>query len=193
MRTVIASVTAHGNGAVYSASRATVRKLARCSICNVQVFPDTPATQFMHSFWRLRQVLIERVSPVLREAHDLEIAEVFLLGYIGRSDLSPSEIAEQLRIPAHAISRKLDVLEKRRFIVRSLDPSDARRRVLALTPAGETLLERAAALLERQVAELLNVLSSESLTNMLAAMDRVTHTLTRDATPRSATPAQEAP
>ncbi len=143
----------------------------------------------MHSFWRLRQVLVERVSPVLREAYDLEIAEVFLLEYIGKSDLSPSEIAEQMRIPAHAISRKLDVLEKRRLIVRSLDPNDARRRVLALTPAGETLLERAAVLLERQVAELLSVLSDETLTSMLAAMDLVTHSLARNVTP-SATPAQ---
>lgn len=129
----------------------------------------------MHSFWRLRQVLVARVSPVLREAYGLEIPEVFLLTYIGNSDLSPSEIAEQMRIPAHAISRKLDGLEKRELIRRSLDPNDARRRVLTLTPEGEALLKEAAVTLEREVAALLSVLSPETLTSLLGAMETVTH------------------
>lgn len=114
-----------------------------------------------------------RVAPALREAHDLEIPEVLLLEYIGQSDLSPSEIAEAMKIPAHAISRKLDGLEKRGLIVRSLDPSDARRRVLELTPAGETLLKEAAALLEQQTADLLSVLSTDSLSTVLNAFDLV--------------------
>lgn len=138
----------------------------------------------MHSFWRLRQVLLTRVSPVLREAHDLEIPDVFLLTYIGNSDLSPSEIAEHMRLPAHAISRKLDPLEKRGFIRRSLDPEDARRRVLTLTPEGEALLKAAAVTLEGEVAALLSVLPRETLVVMLSAMEDVTY--------RSADPAPQA-
>jgi DNA-binding MarR family transcriptional regulator len=128
----------------------------------------------MHTFWRLRQVLFARVSPVLRAAHDLEMAEVFLLEYIGRSDLSPSEIAGALHLPAHAISRKLDALEKRGLIRRSLDPHDARRRVLELTPSGETLLKEAARTLEEQVASLLDVLTPDTLSTMLGTMEQLT-------------------
>lgn len=114
-----------------------------------------------------------RVAPALRDAYDLEIPEVLLLEYIGQSDLSPSEIAEAMKLPAHAISRKLDGLEKRELIVRSLDPSDARRRVLELTSAGETLLQEAAALLEQQTANLLSVLPDDTLSTVLSAFDLV--------------------
>lgn len=127
----------------------------------------------MHSFWRLRQVLVERVSPVLKESHGLELPEVFLLEYIGITDLSPSEIAARMRLPAHAISRRLDGLEKRLLIVRSLDASDARRRVLTLTPAGEGVLKEAAVTLEAQVTALLSTLEPEAVAAMLGAMERV--------------------
>ncbi len=116
-----------------------------------------------------------RVAPALREAHDLEIPEVLLLEYIGQSDLSPSEIAEAMKIPAHAISRKLDGLEKRELIVRSLDPNDARRRVLELTPSGEHTLREAAALLEQRIADLLRVLPVDTLGTVLDAFDLVAH------------------
>jgi len=127
----------------------------------------------MHSFWKLRQTLIERVSPVLKELHGLELPEVFLLEYIGITDLSPSEIAARMRLPAHAISRRLDVLEKRLLIVRSLDATDARRRVLTLTPKGEGVLKEAAVTLEQQITALLSALEPETLDAMLSAMERV--------------------
>ncbi len=125
----------------------------------------------MHGFWGLRQLFVERVSPALREEVGLEIPEVFLLEHVAHSDLSPSEIAAQMRLPAHAISRRLDALEKRRLLTRDLAPEDARRRVLTLTPAGETLLEAAAAVLEQQVTHLLGVLEPGALGIMLGAME----------------------
>lgn len=142
----------------------------------MQLFSDSSVTRFMHGFWSLRQLFVERVSPALREEVGLGVPEVFLLNYIGKSDLSPSEIAARMRLPAHAISRRLDALEKRRLITRSLDPDDARRRVLHLTPAGETLLKEAAVTLEGQVAALLSVLTPDALESMLDALERLTPT-----------------
>ena len=142
----------------------------------------------MHGFWGLRQMFVERVSPVLREKVGLELPEVFLLEHIGHSDLSPSEIAAQMRLPAHAISRHLDALEKRRLLTRGLDPGDARRRVLTLTPAGETLLKEAAQVLEQQVTHLLNVLEPAVLETLLGAMEHLTQS-----TPTENPAAQNAP
>ena len=127
----------------------------------------------MHGFWGLRQLFVERVSPVLRERVELELPEVFLLEHIGRSDLSPSEIAAQMRLPAHAISRRLDALEKRQLITRSLAPEDARRHVLTLTPAGETLLAVAAEVLEQQVTHLLSVLKPTVLEALLDTLEHL--------------------
>ena len=128
----------------------------------------------MHGFWSLRQTFVERISPRLREQMGLEVPDVFLLTYIGSSTLSPSEIAARMRLPPHAISRRLDGLEKRALITRSLGEGDARRRVLTLTPAGETVLARGAALLEQHVTELLEVLDPGTRDTMLGALERLT-------------------
>lgn len=146
----------------------------------------------MHGFWSLRQLFVERVSPALREEVGLGVPEVFLMDYIGKSDLSPSEIAARMRLPAHAISRRLDALEKRRLITRSLDPDDARRRVLHLTPAGETLLREAAAMLEGQVAALLSVLEPDALQGMLDALERLSPAHP-EPVPLCCTPSEETP
>lgn len=128
----------------------------------------------MHSFWGLRQTFVERISPRLREQIGLEVPEVFLLTYIGSSTLSPSEIAARMRLPPHAISRRLDVLEKRALVTRSLGAGDARRRVLTLTAAGEAVQARGAALLEEHVADLLGVLDPRTRDTMLGALERLT-------------------
>ena len=128
----------------------------------------------MHGFWNLRQVFVEQVSPKLREQLDLEVPEVFLLEYVGKSTLSPSEIAAQMRLPPHAISRKLDALEKRRLITRRVGEGDARRRVLSLTAKGQAVSKEASALLDSYVAELLSVLEPATLDALLAGLERLT-------------------
>ena len=130
----------------------------------------------MHGFWNLRQVFVEQVSPKLREQLGLEVPEVFLLEYIAKSTLSPSEIAAQMRLPPHAISRKLDVLEKRRLITRRVGEGDARRRVLGLTAEGKAVSQEASALLDGYVAEILSVLEPGTLDTLLEALERLTQT-----------------
>lgn len=128
----------------------------------------------MYGFWSLRQVFVEQISPKLRERLDVEVPEVFLMEYIGKSSLSPSEIAAQMRLPPHAISRKLDALEKRRLITRRVGQGDARRRVLSLTAKGQAVSQEASALLDSYVAELLSVLEPGTLDALLEGLERLT-------------------
>ena len=128
----------------------------------------------MYGFWSLRQIFVEQISPKLREQLDVEVPEVFLLEYIGKSTLSPSEIAVQMRLPPHAISRKLDALEKRRLITRRVGEGDARRRVLSLTAKGQAVSKEASALLDSYVTELLSVLEPTTLDALLAGLERLT-------------------
>jgi DNA-binding MarR family transcriptional regulator len=139
----------------------------------MQLSHETTAGRFLHGFWGVRQAFLRRVAPALREAHGLEVPEVFLMQYISKSDLSPSEIAQSLRIPPHMVSRKVGALEKRGLISRSLDAGDARRRVLSLTPAGEALLPEALGTLHAQVEALLGVLEPDTLKVMLGAMETI--------------------
>ena len=135
----------------------------------------------MHGFWNLRQLFVEQVSPQLREQLGLEVPEAFLLEYIGKSSLSPSEIAAQMRLPPHAISRKLEALEKRRLITRRVGESDARRRVLGLTVKGKTVSQAASALLEGCVSEMLSGLEPDALGALLGALEQLTQAQTTPA------------
>ena len=159
-----------------SASCVTLTKFAGCSICTVQLVPPTPATRFMHSYWNLRQLFVDQVSPRLREQIGLEVPEVFLLEYIGKSSLSPSEIAVQMRLPPHAISRRLDALEKRHLITRRVGAGDARRRVLSLTAKGKAVAEEASGLLDSYVSEILSVLEPATVDTLLGTLEELTQT-----------------
>lgn len=128
----------------------------------------------MHGFWNLRQLFVEQVSPRLREQIGLEVPEVFLLEYIGESSLSPSEIAAQMRLPPHAISRRLDALEKRRLITRHVGKGDARRRVLSLTARGKTVSKEASGLLDGYVGEILSVLEPAAVDTLLDTLEELT-------------------
>jgi|GEM_PF-4360480 len=111
----------------------------------------------------------------MKERHHLELAEFFLLDHLSRDNLSPGEIAVEMEIPAHAVSRKLDTLERLGFMTRTLDPEDSRRRVLSITSEGRYALEDARATLHREVKPLLAVLTSQQLEKVTHHLERIAH------------------
>ena len=129
--------------------------------------------RFIHSFWQLRQQIIRQVNPRVREEHGVDFLEVMILEQIGSTDMSPSEIAEAMQVPAHNISRKLDGLEKAGLIERALDPTDARRRVLSWTPAGQEVASEAQKTLDREVERMLGVLSANDAAAMIQSLETV--------------------
>ena len=136
--------------------------------------------RFIHSFWRLRQRIISQINPRIREAHDVDFLEIMLLEQIGTTDLSPSEIAEVMQVPAHTISRKLDSLQKGGLIRRALDPNDARRRVLSLTNTGQEVLKQAQQTLADEVSELLATLSEGDAATMIRSLEAVAQGCTQE-------------
>ena len=137
----------------------------------MQILQSGPTRRFLYGFWSVRQRMFRHIGPVLRERHELEMGDFFLLDRIAGSDLSPTEIAHLLEMPAHAISRRLDVLEKRGLIRRTLDAHDARRRVLSLTPSGEERLACAAATMERETEAFLDILDAPTLASFLDILE----------------------
>ena len=125
----------------------------------------------MHGFWGIRQKVFRHVNPVLQEKHRLDMPEYFLLQYVSSSNLGPSEIAEALQMPAHAISRKLDTLERGGFLERTLDPNDARKRVLTITAKGKGMLQKASETINEEVESLLSALEPEALEQFLTSLE----------------------
>ena len=114
---------------------------------------------------------------MLRDRHGLDLAEHFLLGYVAESDLSPTEIADALSLPAHAISRRLDALEQRGFLTRHIHPEDARKRVLHVTDVGRTVQEAAQTTLHDEVAAMLGAASRSDLEHCIATLTLLGSTL----------------
>ncbi len=133
----------------------------------------TNSRRFIHSFWQLRQQIISQVNPRVREAHGVDFLEVMLLEQIGSTDMSPSEIAEAMQIPAHNISRKIGALEKGGLIRRSLDPNDARRRVLSLTAKGKEVSSQAQTALDEEVGRMLATLSQKDAAIMIRSLEAI--------------------
>ena len=117
--------------------------------------------------------MFRHINPLMQAKHGLELAEFFLLRHIAETELGPSEIAELMQMPAHAISRKLDSLEKGGFIERALDPKDSRKRILTPTLAGQAILEIAQKSLNYEIEAMLKKLPEDALEPFLMQLEQL--------------------
>jgi DNA-binding MarR family transcriptional regulator len=117
----------------------------------------------MYGFWNLRNRLAREVGGKLQDAHNIDLADFYLLQHVLEHDLSPSELAEKLQIPAHGISRKLENLESLGMLERKLHPKDARKRVLTVTKKGQKTLQASQAMMHTELETFLSVLDEHEL------------------------------
>jgi DNA-binding MarR family transcriptional regulator len=117
----------------------------------------------MYGFWNLRHKLIKEVGTRLQNTYDIDMAEMFLLQHVSEHNVSPSELSEILLIPAHGISRKLENLQTLGLLERTLNPKDARKRVLSLTGKGREVLQGSLALMDAELKTVLSALDEERL------------------------------
>ena len=78
-------------------------------------------------------------------AHDLDAASFDVLATLRRHDraLSPTELMRSAMVTSGAITQRLDRLEARGLVTRAPREGDGRGVVVALTPAGRALIDRA--------------------------------------------------
>ena len=111
---------------------------------------------------RLRQEGGGQLSPTLSAA----------LGTIGRhGPLTPSELAERERVQRPTATRLLARLEAPGYVSRTPDPADGRSSLVALTPAGRTLLEQARGRKDAYLARRLRTLSGEERATLRRAAE----------------------
>jgi DNA-binding MarR family transcriptional regulator len=111
---------------------------------------------------RLRQEAGGQLSPTLSAA----------LGTIARhGPLTPSELADRERIQRPTATRLLARLEAPGYVARTPDPEDGRSSLVALTPAGATLLEQARTRKDAYLARRLRGLSAEDRATLRRAAE----------------------
>ena len=91
--------------------------------------------------------LEKRVEAAL-SAHKLTLGQFDILATLRRdpaNTLSPGRLLESVMLSSGGMTSRLDKLAEQGLITRTTDPTDRRGVVVALTPAGRTLIDAATA------------------------------------------------
>lgn len=99
-----------------------------------------------------REAVMSPIRPILREYSLSEQQWRLLRVLIDHGPMEISKVAEASMIMGPSVTRILKDLGGRKLITRNTDPTDARRSILAITPAGRALVRKTA----KQTASILS-------------------------------------
>jgi homoprotocatechuate degradation regulator HpaR len=91
-----------------------------------------------------REAVMEPLRPILREAGLTEQQWRVLRVLTDEGPNDPSGLANAGLLHPPSVARILHDLAERKLIVRKSDPADGRRKMIAVTPQGRTLVEQTA-------------------------------------------------
>ncbi|BAU67363.1 Transcriptional Regulator, MarR family [Stanieria sp. NIES-3757] len=141
---------------------ATPKPIANAAEKNKSI--DT-ATELMETIPAIMQFI--RTEMRSQREPSLSVPQFRVLVFLARhSDSSLSEVAEHLGITRATASTMIDRLVQRGLVARQEDPQQRRQIMLRLTPIGSDRLEEMRAITRNQIANLLEELSLEELTNI---------------------------
>jgi DNA-binding MarR family transcriptional regulator len=102
----------------------------------------------MAALWQLSRARAREVAQVIHPR--LDPTAYPLIAVLGRSEaMRPSELMRALHLDASTVSRQIAAVERLGLVTRVPDPSDARARLVALTPEAR---ERVADVRREQLA-----------------------------------------
>lgn len=108
---------------------------------------DVEAAQLAMNVLGAASLVIEQIQDgmVRRGYHDVRPAHGFAFVRISQGDATVLDVAEHLGVTKQAASQLVEQLVQRGYVTRVADPSDARRRLLALTARGRACTRAAEA------------------------------------------------
>lgn len=98
-----------------------------------------------------------------------QINVLFRIYYRGVCDIS--SISEEMGVTSAAVSQLLDRLVQQGLVERTEDPQDRRTKRIALTPAGQAIVQESIHARQNWVAALEDLLTSEEKMQVIAALD----------------------
>ncbi|MBD0322560.1 MAG: winged helix-turn-helix transcriptional regulator [Aldersonia sp.] len=105
-----------------------------------------------------------RVIAALREAGvGLTVAQMKIVQRIGPHGTRLTDLAEQAQVTKQTAGFLVDQIERQGYVERVPDPSDARARLVRISPAGERVLPVASAAVAEVEAEWSRFLGKERL------------------------------
>jgi DNA-binding MarR family transcriptional regulator len=121
---------------------------------------------------RWKREIVAALAPL-----ELTHAQFVLLAsswWLGRGGELPSQraVAEQAATDPMMTSQVLRALEKRGLVTREVDPTDARSRLIAVTPEGAALAPRAIQVVETVDSAFFDGVPTPELLRTLTALDQ---------------------
>jgi DNA-binding MarR family transcriptional regulator len=121
------------------------------------------------------RTLIDRLHEELaRQGHaDARPAHGFVLQAIGPAGVTASELGRRLGVSKQAAGKTVDRLVRLGYVERAASESDARAKVVRLTPLGLDLLNRSAAIFDGLRSEWVRTLGADQVAAVEAALRAV--------------------
>ncbi len=111
------------------------------------------------------------IRATATEKFDLTVEQFHVLRYVRRGVCSVSELATVKNISRPAISQAVDILVNKGLLTRIQNTQDRRYVELALTAAGNSLLDTVFKETRRWMKERMHMLSTEELETLAKAME----------------------
>lgn len=131
--------------------------------------------RFIQAFHRWTGVMMHNSMIILTRyarQHGYSISQLMALNFIGRKDgCGVTDLGEHLGVSSAAASQMLDRLVQQGLIVRTEDPNDRRGRLIALTPAGESVVAEMVQARHQWLAELHASLTPAEIDQTLTVLD----------------------
>jgi DNA-binding MarR family transcriptional regulator len=125
-----------------------------------------------------RGQLYELATEVAGVTLDRPAMTILVVLDAAQRPLRVGEIATRMQVVGPHVTRNLNALEKRKIIERVPDPEDQRARLIALTPAGQRLVDRYSAVVEGWFANALAQWPAQDRTELMRLLGRLTTDLT---------------
>lgn len=136
---------------------------------------------FFADLVRCETRMYNQFNDELRAAHGIVTSQYEFLRYI-RDHATPrtSDMAAEFAIGVGAVSKAMDRLEDRGWLIRRPNPANRRSTILTLTDRGRALIDAADRTFHERLAELLAPVPPEQLAASAAALSQLRAALERD-------------
>jgi len=135
------------------------------------------ATEAVMNTLRTADLIFDQIGRLLRPLN-VSAAGGLVLGILhDHGPMTPSDLGERLIVTRATVTGVLDSLEQRGFVRRSANPVDRRSLVVAITPAGLTVVQELRTIVHRHEKAWLSGLSDQELRGYIEQLHRIQDSL----------------
>jgi len=117
----------------------------------------------------------------LKVVDDITIDQKLILQYLNdHPELNQNKIAELVFKDNASLTRMIDLMVKKGFLNRSINPDDRRRFKIELTPNGKEVLEKLAPVIVENRKKAFDGISEEELTQLKQTLNKIVSNLNKN-------------